>query len=183
MGYSSGAAGGPSYLGRSDTLVQAQNTIAETDLVNYAVGSGVWAKAKRWQLRVGGLLMNNTAGPVTFLWRLKIDATTILATAAISIAQNANQRKWTSRFTFVQQSDVVPEPTIIEASGFILVSTATADTMAPLDAAVSVIGTTNSGITVPDMSDGFNLSLTMQMGTASASAFCRHFESELLDFG
>lgn len=105
-----------------------------------------------------------TVNTVTFQNRLKIGATTLLATSAVSHTASANPRRWlfTARLIVVS-----PTSQLLEWQMTIGPASSTAGAMG----AALAVGA-GSGTAAEDLSAGKDLTFTIQMGSADAAATC-----------
>jgi hypothetical protein len=105
--------------------------------------------------------LNSSGGAVTYVYFLKVGATTVITTASVNFASNSNRRKW--RFVF----DLFFESTTVqEVSADLNVSNAGTMT-APLAIANAHIGYSTC---TEDFATAKNVVVSVQMGTASANA-------------
>lgn len=155
-------------IASTETTLPVVNTTVETDLFSLTLPGGLVAAGDRILVTMIGDQLNNSAGTVTYTYRFKIGATTVLATAAISFGTSANRRRWTAT------AEIAIESATAQRVGALL---SVSDANAPNWDTVS--GTTpfnpfvGSNTSAEDTSTDKAVVLSVQMGTASASADCR----------
>jgi hypothetical protein len=120
------------------------------------------ATGDRLIFRAYGEITNNSAAAVTYLWRLKIGGTTVLATVGQSLTNNAQHRFW-----FIEVVIALASPTAQRVAGNLMVSGASSNTW-PSTTATNMA--TGYGIATEDLSSSKNVVLTCQMGTADPAA-------------
>lgn len=150
-----------SVVAESHADVTANNTTAETDVVSLTLPGGSVAAGDLVRLVVAASILNNSGGAVNYTFRLKIGTTTVLATSAYSASASASRRS----VTLV--ANVVVESTAAQRAGAVLVIGG--------PAAAAGWGTQSQvnvghGAAAEDTATDKAVKLTVQMGTASASA-------------
>ncbi len=138
------------------------NTVTETDLVNFDVPANALEFAEH-SLRIvaAGELLNNSGGADTVTFRVKLGATTLLATAALSFNASANRRKWYMEIDILSAAAGAQRVT-----GILQISNADTDSFAGhgTDGAAATGYGTGAEVT----SAALTFVITGQLGTANA---------------
>jgi hypothetical protein len=118
---------------------------------------------EHYRLFIWGDQLNNSGSPVTYTWRFKVGATTVLASPGASRVTNANTRRWVTEIDFY-----IISTTSQQTVGKHLTSAADSGTF-------SIQGEANVGTTssTEDFATAKNLVWSIQMGTANANAQVR----------
>lgn len=158
----------------ADTTVV--NTVTETAVVTLATPTGL-AAGDHLILRAAGNLLNNTGATVNYTLRFKLGATTVFATAAITvITTSASRRRWACEI-FVALESLAAQ----RAGGFLTISSAAGTGwLGASNVAAVLVG---QGVAAEDLVTSKNVVLTVEMGTASASAdfVCTQASIEFID--
>ncbi len=77
------------------------NTTSDTTVASLDIPAGAVAAGDVMVFECGGTLLNNSGGSVNHTFRLKVGATTVLTTPALSISTNASDREWHLRATIM----------------------------------------------------------------------------------
>ncbi len=139
------------------------NTVTETDLVNFDVpANGLEIVGHSIRVIASGEFLNNTGGADTVTFRVKLGATTMLATAALSFNASANRRKWFAEINLLAEAEDTQRMT-----GTLLVSDADADSFA--DHGTDGQAATGYGTAAEVTSAALTFKITGQLGTANAN--------------
>jgi hypothetical protein len=117
---------------------------------------------ERYELTAFGSQLNNSGGGVTYQYFVKVGATTVTTTNTFTFTANANRRKW--RFVVDLFFD---STTVQEVSAQLSVSQAGTMTAPRVQAEGDYIGYSTC---TEDFATAKNVVVSVQMGTASASA-------------
>jgi hypothetical protein len=163
-------------VAETTSTTTVSNTVTETSLVSLATPTGL-AAGDRLQFRVGGSILNNSGSTVTYTFRFKLGGTTYATSNLFSIATGANQHGW-----FVEAViAVITVASSQSVSGSMLISqTGTAGLV--LTANATGYGAFNPSIAVAaeDLSTTKNAVMSVEMGTANASANCVMLQASLM---
>lgn len=160
-------------LAEGHANVTVVNTTTETAVIDYSLAGGTVAAGDTIRVIVWASSLNSSGGAVDYTFRFKIGTTTVLASAAQSVATNANRRRFRAVFEIKIEST-----TAQRMIGDIRGSAASANTLdQPLG--ISLVG---YGTAAENTATAKAIQLTVQLGTAHASAeFVLHaFDLELL---
>ena len=117
---------GDILLIQADIITTIVNsTVVETTLTTLTVPAGYLAVGYGVRAVSAGDILNNIGADATCLFRVKLGATTILTTPAITLAASANRRKWRLAVDILAESGVLQR-----ASGVLHISDAAAETFA-----------------------------------------------------
>lgn len=148
---------------RSSSAVSFANSVAENTLATYTIPGGEPVAGDVYTLDASGTIFNNTGANVTYLWRLKYGATTLMATIAMPFTTSASRRRWTIK------AHMLFETTSAEEMWAELLGTATGsgETWSLLGTSESALGQSSAA---ESSATGKAFALTCQMGTASVNA-------------
>lgn len=146
------------------------NTVAETTLATHAIPTNPQA-GDLFRFFLVGDLLNNSAAAVTYTFRFKIGATTVITSNALSMTNGVNRRRWwvDGLITVVSLTD--------QRMGLEAAVAAASTTVLSLSANTS--SGAGFGTSAEDLSAGKNLVVTVQLGTADANADCICHQSVL----
>jgi hypothetical protein len=156
--------------------VTINNSITETDLVNFDVPAyGLEFAEQSIRVKMAGEFLNNTGAAATLTFKVKLGTTTILTTAALSLAQSANRRKWDMEVELLATAADTQR-----IRGTLQISDADAETFANHSTDGEIV--TGYGTATEMTSDALTFVLTGQLGTANASieVTCTMTQAELL---
>jgi hypothetical protein len=157
-----GSDASPVIVARGETQVDVVNTTTETNLFSYTIPANTLRGGDRLLIRAAGSIRNASAGAVTYRWRLKLGATTLLDSGTVSIATDANRRRW------VFDGELVPVSTAaVHADARMSYSAGSTADWAPSGG--NQIGSTLTAA-AEDLTADKALVLTVTLGTASANA-------------
>lgn len=151
-------------LARTLTDVSVANTVTETDLVSLTIPAAAVAAGDLVRLTVSGDALNNTGLGVDYTYRFKLGATTVLATAAVSVAAATNRRTWR-----LVVDIVFPTTASERVSAAFQGSGSQTDTWKS-GATTFPSGATGYGTASESAVTALTAKLTVQMGTAAANA-------------
>jgi hypothetical protein len=148
---------------RSSSAVSFANSVAENTLATYTIPGGEPVAGDVYTLDASGTILNNTGAGVTYTFRLKYGATTLMVTPALSLTNSSVRRRWTVK------AHMLFETTSAEEMWAELLGTATgiSESWASLGTSESAIG---QGAAAESSATGKAFALTCQMGTANALA-------------
>lgn len=137
-------------------------TTTETDLVNFDVpANGLEIAAHSIRVVAAGEFLNNTGGADTVQFRVKLGATTLLATAALSFNASANRRKWRMEIDILAEAEDLQR-----VSGTLEISDADTDSFA--DHGTDGQAATGYGTGAEVTSAPLTFKITGQLGTSNA---------------
>ena len=144
----------------STTTVNTDAT--EQDLVNFDVpANGLEFAGHSVRVIAAGEFLNNTGGADTITFRVKLGATTLMATAALSFNASATRRKW------YMEVDLLAEAADLQrATGTLQISDADADSFANHNTDGEVATGYGTGAEVT--SAALTFVITGQLGTSNA---------------
>ncbi len=139
------------------------NTVTETDLVNFDVpANGLELDGHSIRVIASGEVLNDTGGADTIQFRVKLGATTMLATATLSFNASANRRKWFMEIDLLAETEDAQR-----VAGILFVSDADTDTFSDHGTDGQMI--TGYGTAVEITSAALTFKITGQLGTAGAN--------------
>jgi hypothetical protein len=161
-------------LAEAHADMQVVNTVTETDLFSYSLPGGTLAAGDSLALMVDLSWLNNSAGSVTFRWRLKFGATTLFDSAATTFTTSASRNR--GKFLI----DIIAGSTTAQIVDGLIVGTR--------GASPGVIITSGTGLTAGDLkgtgaedtSTAKTLKLTIEHGTAAATVDTTLHSAKLL---
>lgn len=140
------------------------NSTAEADLLSVSIpAGGLGTVGFKIRVEIGGDILNNSGGAVTFVLKFKYDDTTILTTKAISLGADANRRKWRAEIELIAETTSAQR-----CSALAHISEPATDTWATDES--SGVNVTGYGTAAEATSTSKDIKVTAQMGTAHASA-------------
>lgn len=135
---------------------------AEQTLATLVLTGGVVAAGDYVRFVASGDQINNSGAGVTYTWKFKIGSTTVLTSAANSLASSAQRRKWVAAFdvyfptTASERVGGVFDMTSINSANFDVLNTATC--------------LRGYGTAAEDSASNLNVILTCQLGTSVSTA-------------
>lgn len=146
------------------TAVTVVNTTTETNLLSYSLASPVTNNLYR--VTAYGTILNNSGANVTYHFRGKIGATTVMSfpTGQFSFATGANRRKWRYQFDIFFEST-----TAQETSAALAISQVNAVSMPRIETNGTYVG---YSACTEDFATAKNVIISIEMGTANANAEC-----------
>lgn len=145
----------------ADTVVS--NTTTETDLCSLTLPAGTLAAGDRLLFLASGEMTNNSAGSISYTFKFKIGATTVL-TGANSYAQSVNHRTWFTEFPITAASTAAQR-----VGGLMMVSAVGAATMVP---SATTVTSPAYGTAAEDTTSAKAIALTITMASADTNASC-----------
>lgn len=157
----------------SSGIAALDSIFATTTFVNTAAEQSLYVKAlpvdfvagETLRLRAAGSFLNSSGASVNYTVRLKLGTTTIFATSAIAVSTSANRRRWT-----VDALIVVEAAAAQRISALLAMTANSADTWGLPESNFPRLG---EGAATENLAVAKTLALTVQMGTAHASAESR----------
>lgn len=141
-------------------------TAAESTFGTLTIPQGAPAAGDVIRGSFGGAITNDSGGAVTYIIRLKVGASTILASTAISMATNANSRIFKIEFEIVIQSATAQRTTS---------ELQTSNVSATGTAAIVAAGCFLANMSIAEDTGGGAVAVTgtVQMSTTGGSFICR----------
>lgn len=142
------------------------NTVVQTDHYSKSIAGGDMPAGAMFRLVAWGDLINNSGGGIGYTYRVKLGATTVLATASFNVATSASRRKWTLEVWILGEST-----TAQRIGGRLTVSDIPggAETMPQ----AQTLDFEGSNTSAEDTSTAKTLALTVQMAVAGATVDSR----------
>lgn len=141
------------------------NTTAETDLFALNIPTNLVA-GNVLEFEAGGTIVNNTAGAITFTFKIYVGGTAYITTGGVSItAGSTAPRRWSIRGKLV----IVDPAATQEMLASIMISTPSSSSQMPPSASANISAPGNVS-TAKNLTSASTLKATVAMGTADANA-------------
>ena len=85
---------GDNTLDRDLTQIEIVNSTTETSIYSKSISAGILGSDGGVRLTIGGTFLNNSGATRNLLFRIKLGATTVLATNSFPVVVDADERQW-----------------------------------------------------------------------------------------
>lgn len=144
------------------TTVPVPNTTVQTDLYSHSIAGGDLPGGSLFRFNAWGDQLNNSGVSQNYTYRVKLGATTILATPAFNVGSSVSRRKWTLEAWILGASAAAQR-----IGGRMTVSDLPGGVETMIQA--QSLDFEGSNTSAEDMSAAKTLALTIQMATAGLS--------------